>query len=73
MNSHHVMIDAQGPALIEPLAKIAEQSGFAVSRAGDTVQIDALLGQAVLKDASEGTRLTLQTSSPAELHLFVDI
>lgn len=59
MNTHHAVIDAQGPTLIDPLAKIAEQSGFAVSCAGSAVQIDAslLLGFAVLNVLSDNVEL----------------
>lgn len=73
MNTHSALVPATGPALLDPLAKIARRNGFTVERDGNAMVIDAPLGRVAFDPSGTSTRLTLTANTPAELQLLTDL
>ena len=73
MNTHSALVPATGPALLDPLAKIATRNGFTVARDGNAMVIDAPLGRVAFDPSGTSTRLTLTANTPAELQLLTDL
>ncbi|MEO0764505.1 MAG: siderophore-interacting protein [Pseudomonadota bacterium] len=72
-NSHSATVAITGPALLDPLAAIAECNGFGVKRHGNAMTIDAPLGDVRFDPTDTGTELTLTARTPAELQLLTDL
>ncbi|MEQ3710424.1 MAG: siderophore-interacting protein [Tateyamaria sp.] len=72
-NSRSATVAITGPSLLDPLAAIAQRSGFGVKRLGDAMTIDAPLGDVRFDPTENGTELTLTARTPAELQLLTDL
>ena len=72
-NSHSALVAMTGPALLDPLAAIAERNGVGVDRRGNAMIIDAPLGDVRFDPTDKGTKLTLTAPTPAELQLLTDL